>query len=150
MNTHTVCGGVRLRARSGASPELVAARCLAEIREALHRCGRSHLRARADLGGLRLTLGVSRAPRPATGGADLPPVLRSARPATRRVFRQLRDLRAELGAGATVFPRHIVAALRAADPSGDEPSADTVNHALRDLRDRGLAWSHPERGWALV
>lgn len=140
---------MKTRPRSATSPELVAARCLAEIRDALDQCGRSRLRFRTDLGGLRLTIGVRRAPRSATDAADVPPALRTARPATRRVYVALRGLRAELGTGATVFPRQIVAALRAANPSGDEPSADTVNHALRDLRDRGVAWSHPERGWAL-
>ncbi|VTR99156.1 unnamed protein product [Gemmata massiliana] len=47
-----------------------------------------------------------------------------------------------------VRPSVIEAHLREMDTES-EPSLHTINHALRDLRDRGLAWSHSERGWCL-
>lgn len=128
-------------------PEELARRFAGEIRQALRAAGRSSLRCAVTIDGLRLTFGARRARESANDAADLPDALRTARPSTRRVYRALRDLRAELGPGERVTPARIVARLDAEGP--DIHSIDTVNHALRDLRDRGAAWSNRRLGWAL-
>ncbi len=127
------------------TPEQVARRAAREIRDALRRAGRDYLRYGETIDGLRLTIGVKQAGKVDAESFDLPDELRVSRPSTRRVYRVLREL---VGANQVVRPSVIEAHLREMDTES-EPSLHTINHALRDLRDRGLAWSHSERGWCL-
>lgn len=129
------------------TPEQVASLALRVVRDALRRAGRTSVRVAEDIDGLRMTLGAKESPETVEDNTDLPDSLRRSRPATRRVYRILREMRAE-GANARVMPADIEARF-AADDATAEPSVDTINHALRDLRDRELAYSHPDRGWVL-
>lgn len=132
---------------SPGTPEQLALRFLRELRAALRRSGRRSLRVAETLDGLRLVVGARVSARPAPA-ADLPAELRDARPSVRKVYRAIRALRAELGPDAPVLPARIVEHLDAADPNTVH-SVDTINHAVRELRDRGVAASAPRRGWAL-
>lgn len=130
------------------SLEQLARRLIREVRDALRRENRRYLRFAETIDGLRLTLGARESEETVEESRDLPFALRVSRPATRQVYRALRSLRGSLPGEAVVMPADVEARLRTDDPD-TEPSRDTINHALRDLRDRELAWSHPERGWCL-
>ena len=130
------------------SPELICYRFAREIRASLRRLGRNNLRYSEDLDGLKITIGGKRSNETVVDSPDLPVELRVARQSARDVYVALRELRAEQGDAVKVMPADIVERLRQLKPHVD-PSRDTVNHALRDLKDRELVWSHLERGWLI-
>jgi hypothetical protein len=129
------------------TPEQFARRVLRELREVLRRSGRNYLRYKDTIDGLRLTIGAKQVEETVDPSLDLPDALQIARPSTRQVYRALRGLRA-MDATAAIWPGDLAKHLERICPS-TIPSLDTINHALRDLRDRSLAWSHPDRGWIL-
>ena len=129
------------------TPEQVACLALRVVRDALRRAGRTSVRVAEDIDGLRMTLGAKESPETVEDNRDLPASLHLSRPTTRRVYRILREIRAE-GGQLRVMPADIEERFRTEDVTA-EPSVDTINHALRDLRDRELAYSHPDRGWIL-
>ena len=129
------------------TPEQLCQRLARIVRDVLRRTDRTALRYAEDIDGLHITIGSKRSTETVDDDPDLPPVLRLARPATRAVYWVLHDLRADLGTEARVMPADIMARQRELDPGGDEPSRDTVNHALSELRAKEVAWSHPRFGW---
>lgn len=129
------------------TPEQVAFRCVRDLRESLRNSGRTWLRYGITLDGLRLTVG-SRIDEDSESLFDIPPLLRPARPSTHRVYRALRDLRGERGSDVAIMPADIRERLEQLDPDSEQ-SIDTINHALRDLRNRKAAYTRPDRGWLL-
>ncbi len=124
-------------------------RCAREVFHALRAADRVSLRFGLNFGPQRVTIGSATTEETVGAAPDLPDVLWLARDATRDVYRALRDLRAERPADAVVMPADIKAAMEAGDVTPDAQSIHTINHALRDLLDKELAWSHPGRGWVL-
>jgi hypothetical protein len=129
------------------TPEQIARRLVRELWSSLRAAGRSYLRYGETIGDLRLTVAARYVAETACDAADLPAELRCSRPSTRQVYRVLRDIRRERGEAAAVMPADIEQWLRDRQP--DEPSRDTINHALRALRDREVAWSSPGGGWRI-
>jgi hypothetical protein len=113
------------------TPEQVADRFARELGDSLRRAGRDWFRCRRAVAGLRVTLAARS----------------SLAPSSCRVLAILREMRAAAGDAVRIMPATILRHLRDADPAGDEPSIDTINHALRELRDRGLARRDAVRGW---
>jgi len=130
------------------SPEELCAAFAPRLAAALRRHSRTQLRWAADLNGLRITVGGRASELTVDPDPDLPPELRVARDSVRAVYRALRAVRGAVGPEGRVMPAQVLAHLARENPETD-PSIDTTNHALRDLRDRGLAWSHPRAGWVL-
>lgn len=154
MDTRTKAAGragaVRLldqpRPPAAESPEAVAGRLVRELRAALNREGRVSFRFGETADGLRLTVGATTSFRPPDPVTDLPLALRAARPSVQAAYRAVRELRAA-NPDAPLWPADVVAWLEANGP--DIVSVDTVNHALRALRDAGLARSDRRAGWRL-
>lgn len=129
------------------SPEEIASDALARLAEALRAAGRDRLRAALDAHGMRLTLAARVAPEPKLADPDLPECLARERPATRRVYAIIRDVRAGPGGEhVPLWPADIVR-LSAGQSGGMEES--TVNHALKKLRDLDLVSVEPKRGYKI-
>lgn len=114
----------------------------------MRRYGRERLKESVDLDGVHFTLGARAAVAdPDANTADLPPEL-GARPAPalRRAYRVLRRLREELGPEAVIRAGE-VAERWARDYPNKLPKKDTVKQALRQLRQRQVAYSSGARGW---
>lgn len=125
--------------------EQFAAGFAAQVRDIFRRSGRSRpLKFGTTADGFRVTVTARYVAEP-DGVSDLPPVLRTARPAWQRTFRALKAIRAGEGTGPTVMPADIADWIKAAK----EPalSIDTINHALDELRKLKLVWRHPDSRW---
>jgi len=127
------------------------ARVAREVFEALQADDRDTLKWGLDIGDRRVTIGMRAAAEDAApAAADLPEALRHrSRPATREVYYALRDLRDDVGPDAVVRPADVKAWMERNDTLPNAQSIHTINHALKDLFDRDLAFSHPARGWVL-
>ncbi|AWM40347.1 hypothetical protein GobsT_11740 [Gemmata obscuriglobus] len=114
----------------------------------MRRHGRERLRESLNLDGVRITLGArAEAADPDASTADLPPELGAKpSPALRRAFRVLRRLREERGPEAVIRAGE-VAERWARDYPNKPPKKDTVKQALRQLRQRHVAYSSDARGW---
>lgn len=138
------------------TPEETADRCLRELRASIRRAGRKgDFYYGREVEGRAMSI-ADRVPKKTTDpAADLPPDLRRARESLRVAYRAVRDMRAELGAGAALWPSDIVEWLDEKFPDDSPHSIDTLNHALKDLRKLRLAWApEPSRtgdylGWRL-
>src|SRR5262245_34117043 len=128
------------------TPEETARRAMRELRDSLRRANRRYLRFAEDIDGLRMTCGAKRPEQPVDISRDLPPELLLARRSTHLIYRALRSLLVDATTETKIWPADIQRFLLELDPKSD-PSINTINHALQDLRERELAWSHVERGW---
>lgn len=141
--------------KTAETPEQAADRCLRELRDAMRRAGRDTLSYAREIDGRVMSVTVRLPKKTIDQSADLPPDLRKARHAVRAVYRAVRDLRAERGELAAVWPSDVAEWLDARFPDDTPHAAGTVTLALADLRKLKLAWAPDpkaggdDRGWRL-
>lgn len=132
-----------------ASPaEQTASRFLREFLAVLRRHRRESFRFGETIDGVRLCVSARRIAE-ADLSIDIPDAIRVSPPSVRRTFRVLESFRNEFGEDCRCWPIDLQRFIRTSDPEGDEPSIDTLNHALRELHNRGVARSTQARGWLI-
>jgi hypothetical protein len=137
------------------TPEQTADRCLRELREALRRAGRETLHYAREIDGRVMSVTAKLPKKTLDPAADLPPELRKAREAVRAAYRAVRDMRAERGDLAAVWPSDVAEWLDARFPDAGPHPVEAVSRALADLRRLKLAWApdpkagRDDRGWRL-